>query len=168
MQLTSVLALFSEVASADPITFRLSQGGWTGGGQISGTFTGNDLDRDGTLALDQPGEILEYEVHLSGNELIPAFTHALNDLKFFRYRLGSAGFPPSFPLFSDDGGLFYDADDKVIGGSGFRPPFITTTEAAAVVPVPELSTVILLSSGLGALLLCRRRRSARPPGALTL
>jgi hypothetical protein len=102
------------------------------------------------------------KVQLSGNEIIPDFTHALNELKFFRYRLGSSGFPPSLPLFSDDGAVFYDADDRTIGGSGFRPPFITTTEPATVAPIPEPSTMLLMLAGGAVLLRGRviRRRSS--------
>lgn len=156
LRLVGLLALSCEIALADPITFRLVQTGWTGGGQVTGTFTGEDLNADGVLALDQPGEMRHYVVHLSSNALIPDFTHTMEGLKFFRYTLGTSGFPPSFPLFSDDGSFFYDADDKIIRRSGFGALFIQTTEAASVAPVPEPSALILVSSGLAALMYRRR------------
>jgi hypothetical protein len=156
-----IVALACEVATADPITYRLSQAGWSGGGAIAGSFSGQDINEDGVLSF-RAGEVSAYSVELSGNTLIGPFVHGLEDLRFFEYRLGTQGFPPSFPLFSDDGSFFYDADDKVIGRSGFTAPFVTTAEPAFVTAVsatPEPSTLLLL--GPAAAVLIRRRRERR-------
>ena len=59
-----------------------------------------------------------YRVKFVGSIFTPDFTHTLSDLSFFRYTIGSAGFPPSFPMFSSGNGLAYDADDRVIFGTG--------------------------------------------------
>src|SRR4051794_2665163 len=153
LAVTFVMSLIQcELAAADPVTYRLSQSGWTGGGEINGLFEGEDLNNDGFVSLDA-GELSAYAVHFSGNTVVPDFTHNLADLRFFRYALGTSGFPPSFPLFSENGSFFYDADDKVIGGRGFTAPFITTLQAGAVTaiaPTPEPISLLLLGTGAAA------------------
>jgi hypothetical protein len=42
------------------------------------------VDADGALALEQAGEIQHFMVQLSGNLVIPDFTHTLDALNFFR------------------------------------------------------------------------------------
>ena len=157
----SIVALGCNLATADPVTYRLSQSGWTGGGTITGAFSGEDINKDGVLNFSD-GEIAAYAVELSGNSVISPFGHRLADLRFFEYHLGSSGFPPSFPLFSDNGSFFYDADDKIIGRSGFAAPFITTEEPAFVTAIsttPEPSALLML--GPAAVVVMRRRRRGR-------
>jgi hypothetical protein len=138
----------AQVTSAAIITFDISQAGWTGGGEVVGMFSGDDLDNDGFIRLVD-AELLSFDISFSGNATIPAFMHSLADVQFFDYQLGSGGFPPSFPLFSDNGLFFYDADDGVIGES---PPgtgaFVATPQAANVSIVSEPATLVLLSLGL--------------------
>jgi opacity protein-like surface antigen len=77
--LTLGLALFGSVitASAESQTWFFYQGGWTGGGVITGAFVGNDLNLDGQLvgfASGPPGwtnEVSGFSVSLYGNSTIP-------------------------------------------------------------------------------------------------
>ena len=75
-------------------------------------------------------EVSSYLVKFVGSIFTPDFTHTLSDLSFFRYTIGSAGFPPSFPMFSSGNGLAYDADDRVIFGPvGCNSPTCVYVEA---------------------------------------
>lgn len=73
------LALFGAVisASAQSQTWFFYQGGWTGGGVITGAFTGDDLNGDGQLvgfASGPPGwtnEVTGFSVSMYGNSIIP-------------------------------------------------------------------------------------------------
>lgn len=135
-------------AQASFIHFNLKQFGWRGGGEVNGRFSGRDDNGDGVINL-QDNEVLFYRIKFSGNDIIPKFKHDLDDLKFFEYTLGSGGFRPSYPLFSDNGSYFYDADDKVIGVKpGDQGPFTSTLENASVEVVPEPATLFLLGSGI--------------------
>jgi PEP-CTERM motif len=77
--LTLGLALFGSIitASAESQTWFFYQGGWTGGGVITGAFVGNDLNLDGQLvgfASGPPGwtnEVSGFSVSMYGNSTIP-------------------------------------------------------------------------------------------------
>ena len=157
--LLTSLVFQAGIVKAAPISFTIVQSGWTGGGVMQGTFSGEDLNHDNHLILAD-GEITAYSVQFSGNSVIPAFTHPMSALAYFNFTLGSAGFPPSFPLFSDNGSWFWDGDDQVIGDSGFRGTYLTTTQTALVTAVPEPAAAGL--SGLAlALAYCITRRTAK-------
>jgi PEP-CTERM motif len=159
-RLAVAIALLSAV-SASATIFTISQFGWTGGGVITGSFSGQDIDNDGYIDLVSD-EVSSYQVTFSGNALIASFTHDLSDLKSFRYTVGSSGFRPSFPLYSTDGTYFYDADDYTIARND-RSVLITATEGgvahdALVVVVPEPATSMLFGAALCGILLVRYRR----------
>jgi hypothetical protein len=156
------LEITNSSAQAAVLNFNLSQSGWNGGGEVTAMFSGEDTNEDGFIDIAD-NEVFSYMMEFKGNTIIPDFTHNLNDLLFFRYTLGSSGFPPSFPLFSDNGSFFYDADDKVIGDS---PPItgqsISTALAATVtvkiVPEPGNIFGLLAVGGLG--LVIKREKQA--------
>lgn len=145
---------------ANPITYSISQSGWSNGGTVTGFFSGEDRDHDGNINLAS-GEVDSYQMEFSGNTLVSAFTHTLTDLLFFNYTVGSTGFKPSFPLYSFGSGYFYDADDHLIG----LPDLSVATFAAddaQVRFVPEPTTIPLVAIGLAGLWLapvlrCRTR-----------
>jgi hypothetical protein len=144
-------------ARGNPITYSISQGGWSTGGTVTGSFSGEDLNHDGFINLAS-GEVASYQITFSGNAIIPSFTHTLSDLQFFTYTVGSSGFPPSFPLFSLGSGYFYDADDHVIGVPDLSA-FTVTREDALVTSVPESSTAAMIAVGLVGLAAASRRRT---------
>ena len=76
-------------------SFQFSQGGFDGGGQITGHFDGVDLDHDGWIF---GGELSAFSLSFSGNAQVAAFTHALGNGSGpgnFAYRLGSGTFEPT-------------------------------------------------------------------------
>jgi hypothetical protein len=56
---------------AVPLTYSFYQSGFTGGGFISGSFIGEDLDKNQKLG---PVEISGLDVSFSGNSLLPPFS----------------------------------------------------------------------------------------------
>lgn len=123
-------------AAADPVTYLLTQGSWTQGGEVTGSFTGEDLNGDGFIDLSF-GEVFDYQITFSGNSVIPAFTHTFSELLFFRYTVGSTGFRPSFPLYSLGSGYFYDADDYLVGLPDLSRASLSS-EDARVTPIAEV------------------------------
>ena len=158
--LALILVFMTLPAGAGVIVYKITQDGWfelgfpniPSGGKIIGSFSGEDLNNDGVIDLAD-NEVTYYLVKFVGSIFTPDFTHTLSDLSFFRYTIGSEGFPPSFPLFSTGDGLTYDADDKVIFGPvgcGSQPcVYVEATEQPAFVTrVPEPSSLALISCGL--------------------
>lgn len=162
--LLSLLIGFGMMSPAQAAEFTFSQSGWLGeglGGTVQGSFSGSDANSDGTLQLS---ELTSYEANFSGAQSGISFNHNLLNLDFFEFTLGSSGFPPSFPLFSNDGSFGYDADDQTIFDQPFGQGIIfSTREPARVVSepsaVPEPSALfgLLTLAGLG--LAMKRKRS---------
>ena len=78
LKLAFGLALFGAAITspAQSQTWYFYQGGWTGGGIISGSFTGNDLNSDGQLVGFPAGppeqnEVTGFSVAMHGNNIIP-------------------------------------------------------------------------------------------------
>jgi hypothetical protein len=158
--LTLALGLLGAM-SADATTYLLTQSGWQGGGILTGTFTGQDLNQDGYIDLAS-GEVSAYEITFSGNALIPAFTQGLADLEYFHYTVGSTGFRPSYPLYSTDGTYFYDADDISIARNDLSV-WITADQGgvphyALVTEIPEPTASLGAFCLAGGWLLVRRTR----------
>lgn len=118
--------------------FMIKQGGWVGNGQVEGIFSGKDTNNDGFINLAD-GEVFSYVIKFSGNSFIKDFTHDLTDLRFFRYTIGSTGFRPSFPLFSENGINFYDADDHIIFETNFTNAIFTSEDALVKQFTPTVS-----------------------------
>jgi hypothetical protein len=173
--LALILACGCGVAAASPLTYTFAQKGFESvydgqaGGVVTGSFTGEDLNGDGYLAL-RDGEITAYSASYSGNAEIQPFTHALPELQYLSYAIGSSGFGqvanPGIRFLnfvnSAHAELSYDIDDQLIFigelGSG---PIYYTRESAFVTAVPEPAMPLLLLAGLLPLAyLGKRRRSS--------
>ncbi len=76
-------------------TYLFSQNDFAGGGSISGSFSGSDLNQDGflqgsTFEADGLAELTSFTVTWSGNATIPEFVHTLTDLTYFSFDLSKA------------------------------------------------------------------------------
>ena len=157
--------LLSLPAGAKVYTF--SQSGFDGGGIITGTFTGTDLDANGQLS-SFAGEITDFFVSFSGDALVSAFTHTVADLFALVFDLGadpllgnSAGVDPE-GIVSDDGQFLYSTG---LGPNGFTGGFVenvvtgvnsVTANDVVVVPAPG----VLWLMGVGLLGLAASRRAS--------
>lgn len=155
----NIITLFVSVflagsVNATLLSYEITQGGWSGGGTIYGLFTGDDSNNDGYLDFSS-NEIYSYDINFTGNLIIGDFSHNLSDLMYFRYTIGSGGFRPSYPLYSNDGSIFYDADDYVIAQTDFST-WVTTSENAVVTAVPSPSSLSLIMIGLVAVFIKKR------------
>lgn len=108
--------------SAQAATFNFTQGGFEGGGTLSGTFTGEDLNNDGFIGngVLSDNELSDFSLSFSGNSIITdSATASLSNLTTFRYAIGS---PQGF---SDSAGggfsaisIFLPGNRILIIGSG--------------------------------------------------
>jgi hypothetical protein len=172
---TAAIALAGALMAplAEAATYQFSQTGFTGGGAITGSFTGNDLDGDGWL---YGYEITAFSLAFSGNADVPAFSHAKSSLGGIGYRIGEnviGGHPESYLTTSrtqNGHHIVYDA----FGWPEFTIPgritddttgkVLTTAESILVTGVgvvPEPAGWALMLGGLGAVGSLARRRGAR-------
>lgn len=85
----AVLAFAAAAAPAQSAvtSFTFSQGGFGGGGQITGSFVGNDINGNGQLSSFD-NEISDFTVSYSGDATVGAFTLGFSDLFGLIYDLG--------------------------------------------------------------------------------
>jgi hypothetical protein len=186
--LAACLAVSSGGASAATLGFDFVQNGFLGSGQITGAFSGVDLDGDGVLNSEE-GEITSFALSFSGQEFIPAFTLALSDLTRLIYSIGNATFGGdpandqegilaigSFTYAAGPGPVDFCLDNAVCGLIFAEDAPITSTaaitvsEAVTPSPVPLPAPALLLMGGLAAMGALRMsttltRRTARSVAA---
>jgi len=182
--LLSALAIGAAVLiAASPsqaATWTFTQGGYAGGAQVSGFFSGEDLDHDGWLL---GVEVSNFSFSFTGNEALHAFTSSFANGGGFSnlaYRLGRTTFEPgpydglSVVGEVDDGEDFrlirflsFNAAWDAADAPGLFTDYMSgeaitgTDQAIRVSAVPEPSEWALMLAGLGAVgAMMRRRRAA--------
>jgi len=91
--LAAGLSCFSLTGAAAVQVYNFSQIGFDEGATISGSFTVNDLDNSGAVAVGTLfgdfTEITAFSLSFSGNSTVGAFNHTLADLTALSYNLNS-------------------------------------------------------------------------------
>ncbi len=157
------------LAAAASYTF--TQGGYSGGGVLSGSFSGVDVDGDGWLAqLGAGGELSAFALGFAGDAQVAAFTLGAADLQGLVLRLdggplGDDASPPGEGLAAASVAFQVLAGWSALGSAGglvadLQSGASSLTELPVVVMlVPEPGTMLLLGAGAGAMALRLRRRS---------
>ncbi len=170
--LLSLSCILSPQARAVPITINFYQGGFTGGGYISGSLTGEDLNNDHIIDANEFQPFYSSDVvSFSGNSLLPAFSwHGFflgPNLDLLTLQLGvwteDQGGGPLGETGIWDYYSYYPPGNPIQGDIEFFSPLefihLTTTQAV-VVSVPDAgSTGAMLGLALafcGLMVACRR------------
>ncbi|MDJ0730042.1 MAG: PEP-CTERM sorting domain-containing protein [Crocosphaera sp.] len=104
------------------LTFEFSQSGWQpGGGEVIGTFSGEDKDGDNMIIFDPDpafNEVSAYEMNFSGNSTFMDFTHTLDniDLSLFFLEYALADSSIFISSIGDGGGPFPEDPPNIANG----------------------------------------------------
>lgn len=170
---TLVLALcLGQPALAQDYLF--SQAGFSGGGVLSGGFSGGDSDGNGVLDYSFDS-ITAFSLNFSGDSLVPDFSLGLGDLAGLVYNLGGGFIGDDGAVGTGEGLAAFNGDllstgflyTSGIGAAGVMGGTITDFASGAgttsgqlvsISAVPEPRTWAMLLAGLGLTLLAARRR----------
>jgi hypothetical protein len=171
-----ITSLLSVSVQAAPIGFDFYQGGYAGGGYVSGWFSGNDLDGNGQLS-SFAGEISGFTMQFSGSEWVPQFVLGLEDLFGLVYDINAGPLGDGISQHIEGILAFNDADLYAAGpgptwsvcGVGvpcagvlndhhfsYSAELVQVTSTVSVA-VPEPGSVGLIVLGVVCLLVARRR-----------
>lgn len=151
--------------SAQAASYTFSQTGFSGGGSISGSFTGDDLNNDGVLG-SSISEISAFSLNFSGDSQIVNFSLGRNDLSGLVFYLNSGNFigedgaagvgegigayNTNFSYFSGIGQeLNSTGGNGGQAGDGLFAALTTTSSLISVTAVPEPASFAMLLAGLG-------------------
>jgi len=170
-----VAMIFASVGTAHASTYSFYQDGFDGGGIVTGTFSGIDLDNDGQL-VSFFGEVTLYSMTFSGNATVSSFSHTFSDLYGLVYDIGSGfigdgmtgaieGIASNWPS-ATTGFVYATGPGPTSQAGGWTADLSvssisSTSNMVVVSAVPVPAAVWLFGSGLVGLFGLARRR-ARP------
>jgi hypothetical protein len=154
-----------QVSQISPGMFDFSEGGFSAGAKVTGSFAGTDLDGNGQLSSFE-GEVTAFDMAFSGNAEVFAFTRGLPDLFGLVYDLN--GGPLGDGTTGDVEGIgVFTLPGYIVGPGPLGNVCDGTNVCGEVFSVPEPATwaILLLGfGGVGATL--RQSRSRRGVRAL--
>lgn len=167
----TVLTLAALAGPAQAGSYVFSQGGFSGGGSLTGSFSGIDSNFDGWLDASL-GEVSAFALSFSGDSRVGDFSLGFADLAGLFFHLNGGGFiGDEGDAGTGEGIAALSADRLYLTGIGPYGPAgggitdITsgatteTTQLVAVSAVPEPETWAVLLAGLGLVALRLRRRA---------
>lgn len=170
--------LLLSASGAQAADYVFTQTGFSGGGSLSGSFSGVDLDLDGLLDASF-GELSAFTLNFSGDRVIADFSLGLGDLAGLSFDLNQGMFlgDNGEPNTGEGIGAFkgdlvylsgvgptgaFDPGAASIGGFVMDFNGITVTASPiSVSAVPEPETYALFLAGLGLLGFAGKGRRAR-------
>ncbi len=149
LAVATIIAVFNILSqgSAGAVSFNFTQGGWSQGGIVTGSFSGEDLD--GNRIISET-EITDFSLAWSGNEKVPRFGFTRFDFKDVYTWQFSTEQVRLISGSTSKGTTFWSADGKTssVGIGAFAGTISDTTESApvfelvSVQPVAEPSTIV--------------------------
>ncbi|WP_013322076.1 PEP-CTERM sorting domain-containing protein [Gloeothece verrucosa] len=126
---------------ANALTFNFTQQGWTQGGILSGSFSGEDLNNDNLI---EKTEVTDFSFAWSGNSSVPSFKHDFSNLFNWEFSLSDYRLINGS---SSRGTTFWSYDDKIKKGEIGIVAFVSTLSDTTVEPpnfsqVPEPLTIL--------------------------
>jgi hypothetical protein len=160
-----VTASLVSVVAGGPGSWSYSVGGWGGGGLVSGTFTGTDLDLDGQLSSFS-GEVTGFTMSYSGGSIVAPFSLSFADLYGLVYDLNGGPLGDGTTLAIEGIGALGSGKGFIIGpgpyavcGTGAACGVIEGPAAGAI---PEPMSWVMLIAGFGLVGGVLRRRQPLP------
>lgn len=147
------------VAAGAPGTFTFTVSGWTGGGTVTGSFEGTDVDGSGQLS-SFAGEITAFSMSYSGGAIVGAIALDFADLFGLVYDLDGGVLGDGLTLDVEGIGATSGVASFVLGPGPLARcdgEAICGTISGPSALVPEPSALLLVLAGIAALL--RRRGS---------
>jgi hypothetical protein len=165
----AAVALLACGGMANAADYVFSGTAFDGGGNLSGTFSGADLNGNGLIStLDPGGEVRAFSLAFGGDALIPGFGAGLTELVALAWQPGAGpawgdgiqeGLVVGVSGLTLAGGLAAFGETGVGVADEVSGSMTATRLALQVAVVPEPGTGVLLVLGLGlAALVARRRR----------
>lgn len=155
--LATVTTLVGAASPASALSFSFSQYGFDGGGSLTGSFSGTDLDHNGWLDSSF-GEITAFSVSFSRDANVGAFSHGLADLVGLVYWLngdafigndGPNGAGEQIGSWGNDNILYQSGTGLVNSVTDMTTNAVSTTQQlVAVTAVPEPESYALMLLGL--------------------
>lgn len=137
--------------------YSFSQGGWLGGGLLTGTFAGIDLDNDRQLVWFN-AEISAFSVAFSGNSIVRPFRLGFDNLYGLVYDLDGGPMGDGISGYYAEGIFALDINKTYIDGPGLMKVCGAGEMCATVANVPEPANWALLIAGFGLTGAVMRRR----------
>lgn len=152
-----------DITPAGGDVYAFSEGGFTGGGAITGSFTADGVNYAGQISTFE-GDVTAFSFSWSGNAAVPAFSGDITGL--FGLVWDDTGQPLGTGVYGDvEGVLAYSANYDAVWGAGPGPisfgPCTGSNICGVVETVPEPGAWALMLVGVGLVGATLRRHHRR-------
>jgi len=153
----------AQVTQTGPGAFTFTESGFAGGGTVTGSFTGSDLDSNGQLS-SFAGEVTGFGLSFSGNATVAPFSLNLSDLQGLVYNLNggplgdeSTGVMEGILAQSGMGAFAIGPGPLALCNGQQACASVSAPSSSAGVPEPAAWTLMIMGFGLAGLAVRRRQ-----------